>query len=68
MYASPITVGKNVWIGSHSYILAGVTVGDNSVVAAGAVVTRSLPANVVAAGVPAKVVKYLDEDTPLTKG
>lgn len=68
MTASPITVGKNVWIGSHATILAGVTVGDNSVVAAGAVVTRSLPANVVAAGVPAKVVKYLAEDTPLTKG
>jgi acetyltransferase-like isoleucine patch superfamily enzyme len=54
-YASPVT--KNVWIGSNATILPGVTVGDNSVIAAGAVVTKDVPENMVVAGVPAKVVK-----------
>lgn len=56
-YPAPITLGKNVWVGSNSTILQGVTIGDNSVIAAGAVVTRSIPANVVAGGVPAKVIR-----------
>ena len=56
-YPAPITLGKNVWVGSNSTILQGVTIGDNSVIAAGAVVTRSRPANVVAGGVPAKVIR-----------
>lgn len=59
MTASPITIGKNVWIGSHATVLAGVKVGDNSVVAAGAVVTKSVPPNVVVAGVPAKIVREI---------
>jgi acetyltransferase-like isoleucine patch superfamily enzyme len=56
-YASPVTIGKNVWIGSNATILPGVTVGDNSVIAAGAVVTKDVPENMVVAGVPARVVK-----------
>jgi acetyltransferase-like isoleucine patch superfamily enzyme len=56
-YASPVTIGKNVWIGSNATILPGVTVGDNSVIAAGAVVTKEVPENMVVAGVPEKVVK-----------
>lgn len=58
-YAEPIKVGNNVWIGGGVNILAGVTIGNNSVVAAGAVVTKNVPDNSVVAGVPAKVIKFL---------
>ena len=58
---APVNIGNNVWIGAHATILSGVTIGDNSVVAAGAVVTKDVPANVVVAGVPAKVVKNIEE-------
>ena len=60
MIARPITVGKNVWIGAHATVLGGVTIGDNSIVAAGAVVTKSVPANTVVAGVPARVIKSIE--------
>ena len=56
---APIRIGKNVWIGSNSTILPGVTIGDNSVVAAGAVVTKDVPVNRVVGGVPAKVIKSI---------
>lgn len=59
-YPSPVIIGENVWIGSNATILPGVTVGDNSVVAAGAVVTKDVPQNTVVAGVPAKVVKEIN--------
>ena len=52
--AKPIAVGNNVWIGTGTIVLAGVTIGDNTVVGAGSVVTRDLPANVVAMGVPCR--------------
>ena len=58
---APVKIGNNVWIGAHATILAGVTIGDNSVVAAGAVVNKDVPANVVVAGVPAKVIKNIEE-------
>lgn len=61
MIAAPVKIGKNVWIGSHATVLAGVTVGDNAVIAAGAVVNRDVPANTVAAGVPAKIIKTIEE-------
>lgn len=51
--------GKNVWVGSNSTILQGVTIGDNAVVGAGAVVTKDVPANVVVGGVPAKIIKKI---------
>lgn len=54
-----ILIRKNVWIGAGAIILPGVTVGENSVVAAGAVVTKDVPANTVVAGVPAKTVKTI---------
>lgn len=57
--AKPITVDDNVWIGGGAIVLPGVTVGQNSVVGAGAVVTRDVPANVVVVGNPARVVKEL---------
>lgn len=59
-YVSSIRLGKNVWVGSHATILRGVTVGDNAVIAAGAVVTKDIPANTVVGGVPAKVIKRID--------
>jgi len=57
---TPVHIGRNVWLGDHSTVLKGVTIGDNSVVAARAVVTRDVPSNVVVAGNPARVVKELD--------
>jgi acetyltransferase-like isoleucine patch superfamily enzyme len=50
-------VGRNVWIGAGATVLQGVTIGDDAVVAAGAVVTRDVPPAVLVAGVPARVVK-----------
>ncbi|HSH37162.1 MAG TPA: acyltransferase, partial [Chthoniobacterales bacterium] len=55
----PVTIRDNVWIGMHAIILKGVEIGENSVVAAGAVVTKSVPANVVVAGNPATVARQL---------
>lgn len=57
--ARPILVGHNVWIGMGAKILDGVTIGDNAVIAAGAVVNKNVPANTVVAGVPAVVIKHL---------
>jgi maltose O-acetyltransferase len=59
--AQPITLGDNVWLGGGVIVLAGVTIGANTVVGAGAVVTRDLPADVVAVGNPACVIRRLDE-------
>jgi len=57
----PITVGDNVYIGNNVIILPGVNIGNNVIVGAGAVVTKSIPENSVAVGVPAKVIKTADE-------
>ena len=54
-----VTIKRNVWIGANATILPGVTIGKNSVVAAGAVVTKDVPANTVVAGIPAKVIKKI---------
>jgi len=59
--AAPIVVGRNVWIGAGATVLQGVTIGDDAVVAAGAVVTRDVPPGVLVAGVPARVVKPVVE-------
>lgn len=56
LLCKPISIGKNVWIGAGVTIMPGVSIGDNAVVEAGAVVTRDLPDNVVVAGVPATLV------------
>ena len=58
-YPSPIVIGKNVWIGAHATVLPGVTIGDNAIIAAGAVVAKDVPANAMVAGVPAKVIKMI---------
>ena len=61
-YAKPITLKKNCWISSGAIISGGVTVGENSIVAAGAVVTRDVPPNTIVGGVPARVIRTIDED------
>ena len=60
-YFEPIKIGNRVWIGSNATILPGVTIGENAIVAAGAVVTKDIPANTIVGGVPAKVIKKIDE-------
>ena len=59
IYPSPIVIGKNVWIGANATVLPGVTVGDDAIIAAGAVVTRDVPEKAVVAGVPARVIKMV---------
>lgn len=62
---APVIIGNNVWIGERSIIGKGVTIGENAVVGAGAVVVKDIPANAIAAGNPAAVIKYLDPEKPL---
>lgn len=61
-YPAPIVLGKNVWVGSNSTILSGVTIGDNAVVGAGTVVTKDVPANTVVGGIPARVIKSMKNE------
>jgi maltose O-acetyltransferase len=60
-YAEPITLADNVWLGGGAIVCPGVTIGQDTVVGAGAVVTRDLPAGVVAAGVPARILREIGE-------
>lgn len=60
MHPAPIVIGKNVWIGANATVVPGVTIGDNAIIAAGAVVTKDVPSNTVAGGIPAKVIKNLE--------
>ena len=60
-YNLPVTIGDNVWIGAGTVILPGVSIGDNTVVGAGSIVTRSIPANVVAAGNPCRVIRRITD-------
>lgn len=62
LHPAPIVIGKNVWIGSNATVVPGVTIGNGSIVAAGAVVTKNVPENVVVGGVPAKIIKRLDTE------
>lgn len=57
--AAPITIGNNVWIGGNAIICPGVTIGDNTTIGAGSVVTKNIPANVVAAGNPCRIIRHL---------
>lgn len=61
-YSKPIVIKKNAWICSSATICAGVTVGENSIVAAGAVVTSDVPPNTIVGGVPARVIREIDEN------
>lgn len=60
-YNFPVHIGRNVWIGAGAVLLPGVTVGDNSVIGAGSVVTKDIPANVVAVGNPCRVMRPIGE-------
>jgi len=55
----PINIGNNVWISGSVTIIPGVTIGDNSIIGAGSVVTKDIPANVIAAGVPCRVIRAI---------
>lgn len=61
LHPAPIHIGKGVWIGANATVLAGVTIGDHAVVAAGAVVTKDVPARGIVGGVPARFIKFIDE-------
>lgn len=58
-YPAPIVIEKNVWIGANVTVVSGVTIGENTIIAAGAVVTKDIPANVVAGGIPARIIKRI---------
>lgn len=60
-FSIPVRIGNNVWIGSNAVILPGVTIGDNSVIGAGSVVTHDIPKNVVAIGNPCRVLRKINE-------
>ena len=62
--AAPITLEDNVWLGGSVVVCPGVTIGENSIIGAGAVVTRSVPANSIAVGNPARVIRALDPTLP----
>lgn len=61
-YAKPVHIGSNIWFGACVTVCPGVTIGDNCVIGAGSVVTRDIPANSFAAGVPAKVIRPITEE------
>ena len=61
-FAKPVRIGSDVWIGGNATILPGVTIGNNVVIAAGAVVTKDVPDNTLMAGVPAKKIRELEDD------
>lgn len=58
-YAEQVTIGNNVWIGGGSIICPGVNIGNNVTIGAGSVVTKDIPDNVIAVGIPCKVIKYI---------
>ncbi len=60
-FAKPIKIGNNVWIGGNVVVLPGVTIGDNSVIGAGSVVNKDIPANVVATGNPCRVLREINK-------
>ncbi|MEQ8154916.1 MAG: sugar O-acetyltransferase [Clostridiaceae bacterium] len=60
-YAKPVKIGNNVWVGAGVHINQGVTIGDNVIIGSGSVVTKSIPSNVIAAGVPCRVIREITE-------
>lgn len=67
-YAKPVNIGKDCWLGANVVVCPGVNIGDNCVIGAGSVVTRDIPANSLAAGVPCKVIREIsDADSMVNK-
>ena len=67
-FSFPITIADNVWIGGNTVLNPGVTIGENTVIGSGSVVTKSIPANVVAAGNPCKIIRAItDEEAACTR-
>lgn len=60
-FNKPVHIGSNVWIGANAVVLPGVTIGDNTVIGAGSVVTKDIPANVIAVGNPCRVLRPIGE-------
>lgn len=60
-YRKPIHIGKNVWLGGDVKILAGVSIGDNTIIGAGSIVTKDIPSNVIAVGNPCKVIRQITD-------
>lgn len=60
-YARPVKIGNRVWVGAGVHINPGVTIGDNTIIGSGSVITKNIPANVIAAGVPCKVIREITE-------
>jgi len=60
-YAKPITIGNNIWLGGNVAVMPGITIGDNTIIGAGSVVTKNIPGNVIAVGNPCKVLKEITE-------
>lgn len=65
-YNAPVRIGKNCWIGSGALVMPGVTIGDNTVIGAGSVVTKDIPSNVVAVGNPCRVMREINEQDMIT--
>ncbi|MCU6747987.1 MULTISPECIES: sugar O-acetyltransferase [Lachnospiraceae] len=61
-FAKPVKIGNNVWVGGGVHMDHGITIGDNTIIGAGSVITRDIPANVVAAGAPCRVIREIRED------
>lgn len=66
-YAYPVTIENNVWICTGAIVLPGITIGENSVIGAGSVVTKNIPPNSLAVGNPCKVIRYLEESENIKK-
>ena len=60
-YARPVKIGNHVWVGAGVHINPGVTIGDNTIIGSGSVITKNIPANAIAAGVPCKVIRGITE-------
>lgn len=61
-YSKPITIGDNVWVGAGVHIMGGVTIGRNSIIGAGSVVTKDIPENMIAAGLPCRMIREITEE------
>lgn len=64
-YAFPVSIGNNVWIGGNAVINPGINIGDNSVIGSGSVITKDIPANVIAAGNPCYILREINEEDKL---